>query len=76
MAEKDYFEIVQKTGFRRVEMVARHILTPEELEAMACCPGGEFTPAPAKEDLALVQGMVTSVKFTATKAAPPANARH
>lgn len=67
MEEADYFEIVQKAGFRQVEMVARHLLTPGELEAMACCPGGEFTPAPAKEDLALVQGKVASVKFTAIK---------
>jgi len=39
----------------------------KELEAMACCPGEEFTPAPAKGDLAVVQGKVTSIKFTAVK---------
>jgi len=43
------------------------ILTPQELEAMASCPGEEFTPATAKEDLAVVQGNVVSIKFTATK---------
>jgi hypothetical protein len=34
---------------------------------MACCPGAEFTPPPGKEDLALVDGRVASVKFTAVK---------
>ena len=67
--EGDYFQIVQKAGFRQVGIVARHLLTPGELEAMACCPGVEFTPAPAKDDLALVQGKFTSIKFTAAK--PP-----
>ncbi|MFQ5721658.1 MAG: methyltransferase domain-containing protein [Candidatus Aminicenantales bacterium] len=65
--EDNYFEIVRKTGFKQVEVVARHPLPPKELEAMACCPGPEFTPAPAKEDLAVVQGKVISIKFTAKK---------
>jgi hypothetical protein len=34
---------------------------------MASCPGGDFTPAPASEDLAMVQGKVASIKFTAYK---------
>lgn len=65
--EDSYFKIIRKTGFRQVEVVARHPLPPKELEAMACCPGPEFTPAPAKEDLAVVQGKVVSIKFTAVK---------
>jgi len=65
--EDSYFEIVRKAGFRKVEVVARHQLSPKELEAMACCPGPGFTPAPAKEDLDVVQGKVTSIKFTAVK---------
>jgi SAM-dependent methyltransferase len=68
-AEPDYWRTVQMAGFTEVQIVTRHVLTPEELTAMACCPGEEFTPAPAKEDLALVQGKVASVKFTAVK--PP-----
>lgn len=67
MEENSYFEITQKAGFRQVEVVARHPLPWRELEAMACCPGPAFTPAPAKEDLAVVQGKVTSIKFTAVK---------
>jgi ubiquinone/menaquinone biosynthesis C-methylase UbiE len=65
--ETDYWQIVNKAGFEEVQIVARHILTPKELEAMACCPGEEFTPIPAKEDLAVVQGNVVSIKFTAIK---------
>ena len=65
--EEDYFEIVRKAGFRQVEIVSRHPLCPDELEAMACCPGPEFTPAPEKEDLAVARGKVTSIKFTAIK---------
>jgi SAM-dependent methyltransferase len=65
--EESYFEIVRKAGFSQLEIVARHPLPQKELDEMACCPGPEFTPAPAKEDLAVVQGKVVSVKFTAIK---------
>lgn len=65
--EDSYFEIVRKAGFRQVETLVRHTLPPKELEAMACCPGPEFTPPPAKEDLDVVQGRVVSIKFTAVK---------
>ena len=67
MTEEDYWQIVKKAGFEEVQIVVRHILTPKELEAMACCPGEEFTPIPAKEDLAVVQGNVVSIKFIAIK---------
>jgi hypothetical protein len=59
---------VRQAGFEEFKIIARHTLAPEELEAMACCPGEEFFPAPAKEDIESVQGKVTSVKFTAVKA--------
>lgn len=65
--EQSYFDIIRKAGFRQVEIVARHALASQELDEMACCPGPEFTPAPAKEDLAVVQGKVVSIKFTALK---------
>ncbi|MEE9595618.1 MAG: methyltransferase domain-containing protein [Acidiferrobacterales bacterium] len=65
--EAGYFEIVKKAGFRQLEIVARHPLPPRELEEMACCPGPAFTPAPAKEDLAVVQEKVVSIKFKAVK---------
>jgi len=65
--EADYWQTVRKAGLARIQVVARHILTPEELEAMACCPGEEFTPPPTKEDRVLVEGKVASVKFTAVR---------
>jgi SAM-dependent methyltransferase len=69
VAEAGYWRTIQKAGFTDVQIVSRHVLTPEELTAMACCPGEEFTPPPYKEDLAMVQGKVASVKFTAMKPA-------
>ena len=67
IAEGDYWQTVRQSGFAEIQIVARHPLTPEELEAMACCPGEEFTPPPSKEDRAAVEGKVASVKFTAMK---------
>jgi SAM-dependent methyltransferase len=67
IAEEDYWQTVRQAGFVQNQIVARHILTPEELEAMASCPGEKFTPPPTKEDRALVEGKVVSVKFTAKK---------
>ncbi len=68
MIEEDrYFQILQDTGFPNVEIMARHPLPLKELEEMACCPGPQFTPAPAKEDIASVEGKVVSLKFRANK---------
>jgi len=65
--ENDYWQTVSKEGFTEIQIITRYTLTEEELKAMACCPGEEFTPAPAEEDIAAVQGKVISVKFTAIK---------
>ena len=65
--EDTYFGILHDTGFANIEVVARHPLASTELEEMACCPGPEFTPAPAKEDIASVEGKVVSIKFWASK---------
>ncbi len=67
MLEKDYWQTVNKAGFTEIRIITSYTLTEEELKAMACCPGEEFTPAPAEEDIAAVQGRVISVKFTAIK---------
>ena len=67
IAQESYWQIVRKAGFAEIQIVAHRTLTPEELEVMVRCPGEEFTPTPAKEDLALMQGKVTSIKFTAVK---------
>ncbi len=68
--EEDYWQTVREAGFAENQIVARHLLSPQELEAMACCPGEEFTPPPSKEDRAAVEGKVASVKFTAMKLPP------
>jgi SAM-dependent methyltransferase len=65
--EESYFDIIRKVGFSQPEIVARHVLASQELDNMACCPGPEFTLAPASEDLSAVQGKVVSIKFTAVK---------
>ena len=65
--EDEYWQTVRKAGFVEIQIVARHTLTSEELEAMACCPGEEFTPPPSKEDRLLVEGKIASVKFTAVR---------
>jgi ubiquinone/menaquinone biosynthesis C-methylase UbiE len=67
ITEENYWQTVKKAGFTKIDIVFRHTLTPEELEAMACCPGQDFTPPPDQEDRALVEGKVDSVKFTALK---------
>jgi len=67
IAEENYWQTVRQAGFTEIQIVARHLLTPVELEAMACCPGEEFAPPPSKEDRVAVEGKVTSVKFTAMK---------
>lgn len=67
IAELDYGQTVRKAGFIEMQIVARHLLTSEELEAMACCPGQAYTPPPGQEDRARVEGKVASIKFTALK---------
>ena len=68
--DKDsYFEAINNIGFTEIHLVAQHLLASNELEVMACCPGPEYTPLPAKEDIAVAQGKVASIKFTAIK--PP-----
>lgn len=52
-------------------MIARNPLKAPELEAMARCPGEDYTPAPTPSDIAAVQGQVISIKFTATKRGKP-----
>jgi len=65
--EEDYWKTIKDSGFAEIQIVSRHTLTPTELQAMACCPGEDFTPAPSEEDQAYVAGKVVSVKFTAIK---------
>ncbi len=67
ISEENYWQTVENSGFTKIHIVARHTLTPEELQAMACCPGQDFTPPPDQEDRVLVEGKVDSVKFTAIR---------
>ena len=71
ISENEYLKKVKEVGFAEIQIVAHHVLTQEELEAMARCPGEEFTPAPAKENLAAVQGSAKSIKFAAVKPHSP-----
>ena len=72
--EEDHnFQIVRDTGFTEVEIVERHPLQRQELAGMACCPGPEFVPVPAKEDIASVEGRVVSIKFRASKSVATAH---
>ena len=57
----------RRAGFAEIEFLARHPLTGEELDAMARCPGPEFAPPVASDDVAAVGGKVLSLKFTAIK---------
>ena len=68
LEQDDYFLIVEEAGFTKLEVLTSHTLDPEGLRAMAGCPGDEFTPAPAEEDVAAADGKVASIKFTAVKA--------
>jgi len=70
IAEPDYWRIVSETGFRDVQTVNRHLLSDDEVRALASCPGEEFCPPPSPADLSLVEGKVASVKFTAAKPSP------
>lgn len=65
--EGDYLEMVRRVGFVEVEVLARHPLATKELDAMARCPGPEFGPPVAEDDLVPVQGKVVSMKFKAVK---------
>ena len=65
--EVDNWQAMRKAGFAEIWIVAHHILIPEELETMACCPGEEFILSPIKKDLLFLEGKVASVKFTAVK---------
>jgi SAM-dependent methyltransferase len=64
--EGDYLDLVRRAGFSDIQVVARHLLGPDELEAMSRCPGPEFSPETPQDDLAMVQDKAESIKFTAT----------
>ncbi len=68
IAEEDYWQMAKQAGFIDIQIVDRHILTLDELEAIACCPGKEYITDPMEEDFTGLQGKVASIHFTAIKA--------
>jgi hypothetical protein len=67
MEEGPYLSLIQATGFGDMEIIARHVLSPEELQGIAQCPGSDFAPSSLPEDIAAVVGKVLSIKFRATR---------
>ena len=62
-----YRGLIQVAGFGNMEIIARHVLSPEELQRIAHCPGSDFTLSPLPEDLAAVVAEALSIKFRATR---------
>lgn len=65
--KEPYLECINNIGFTEVNLVAQHSLASKELDEIACCPGDEYTPIPAEEDIAVIQNKIASIKFTAIK---------
>ena len=65
--EQDYWRIIESAGFAELSVVSRHVLNPDELFVISCCPGEDFSSAPPPEILAAAQGKAESVKFSARK---------
>ena len=65
--KESYFETIKNFGFIEIHLITQHSLASKELDELACCPGPEYTPVPAKEDVAMVQNKIASIKFTAIK---------
>ncbi len=69
MPEAAYLELVGRSGFVDLHVVTCHRLGAEEVNAMARCPGQDFSPVVDEADMAAVQGKMASIKFTAVKPA-------
>ena len=52
--EGPYLGLIRVAGFGNMEIIARHVLSPEELQRIAHCAGSDFTLSPLPEDLATV----------------------
>ena len=67
MEEGPYLGLIQIAGFGDMEIVARHVLSHEELQRIAHCPGSDFTLSHLPEDLAAVVAEALSIKFRAIR---------
>ena len=65
--EEDYWKTIESAGFAQLTIVSRHVLNPDELFVISCCPGEDFSNAPPPEILTAAQGKAESVKFRARK---------
>ena len=65
--EDDYWSIIKSAGFTELSIVSRHVLSPDELFVISCCPGEDFSNPPPPEMLSAAQGKAESVKFRAQK---------
>ncbi|KUO51704.1 MAG: hypothetical protein APF76_15070 [Desulfitibacter sp. BRH_c19] len=66
-SEEEYLNAIKDAGFKKIEVLSRRKLCPNELSMMVRCPGEDFTPAPMKEDVEAIQGKVISIKIIASK---------
>tara|TARA_B100000749_G_scaffold170496_1_gene131306 strand:+ start:193 stop:456 length:264 start_codon:yes stop_codon:yes gene_type:complete len=67
MEDGPYLGLIQVAGFGNMEIIARHVLSPEELQRIAHCAGSDFTLSPLPEDLAAVVAEALSIKFRAIR---------
>jgi len=67
MEEGPYLGLIQIAGFGDMEIIARHVLSPEELQRIADCPGSDFTLSHLPEDLAAVVAEALSIQFRAIR---------
>jgi SAM-dependent methyltransferase len=67
MPEHEYLDLVAEAGFTDIHVVSCHRLGSQEVEAMARCPGPEFSPPVDPDDLLAVEDGMASIKFTARR---------
>ena len=67
MEDGRYLGLIQVAGFGNMEIIARHVLSPEELQRIAHCAGSDFTLSPFPEDPAAVVAEALSIKFRAIR---------
>ncbi|MHB8781032.1 MAG: methyltransferase domain-containing protein [Candidatus Geothermincolia bacterium] len=65
--KEDYWNSIEAAGFAGLAVVARHVLDPDELFAIATCPSESFSEPPSADILNAAQGKAESVKFRARK---------
>ena len=67
MEDGPYLGLIQVAGFGNMEIIACHVLSPEELQRITHCAGSDFTLSLLPEDLAAVVAEALSIKFRAIR---------